>query len=174
MQVAQLCRVGDIGLIGLGRTGADGQRCQCLWRAGQAQGPGVLRFPDGRLYEGPLQDGRPHGQGQLTFTSGDRYEGLFVNGLFEGRGTYTWKAGDVYTGEWQAGLKEGQGDMRWPNGDRWVGRFRADAQTDEGTLQRGARAARPAAPRALPAEAGAAVATPPVESAAKPAATPPR
>lgn len=150
---------------------ADGQRCQCLWRAGQAMGPGVLRFPDGRLYEGPLHDGRPHGQGRLAFASGDRYEGEFVHGLFEGQGVYTWKAGDVYTGEWKAGLKEGRGDMRWPNGDRWVGRFRADAQTDEGSLQRGGRAAGRPAPRALPAEAGAAVAANPAP--ARPAATPP-
>lgn len=40
----------------------------------------VLRFPDNRIYKGPLKDGNMHGEnGRLEYPNGELYVGSFIN-----------------------------------------------------------------------------------------------
>jgi len=44
-----------------------------------------------------------HGYGILKWKDGKKYEGDFINDKREGTGTFTWSDGRVYIGEWKNG-----------------------------------------------------------------------
>ena len=44
-----------------------------------------------------------HGEGILKWSDGKHYEGGFVNDEREGYGIFTWKDGRIYGGEWKKG-----------------------------------------------------------------------
>ncbi len=45
------------------------------WRGGFRQGYGVMKWPDGAMYEGTFDFGRANGQGKFTHLKGEIYEG---------------------------------------------------------------------------------------------------
>lgn len=51
-------------------------------------GPGIMYYNDGDVYNGTWVDGLMSGFGVYNFVSGDRYEGQFSNDSFNGRGIY--------------------------------------------------------------------------------------
>ena len=113
---------------------------------GRQKGNWVLRFPDGRVDEGPFVDGKQHGNWVLRFPDGRVNEGPFVDGkqhgdwlLREADGAF-WNAsfleGKAH-GRWigknaqgeinHAGFKDGKRDGYWsitePNGDSYFGNY---------------------------------------------------
>lgn len=101
-------------------------------------GPGVMRFADGRVFEGEYirgqmiqgkmtyqdgsvyggswVDGMRHGRGKCIFVDGSEYEGDFREGNFHGHGKMTWNDGGWYVGEWCDGEMHGSGKEIRPDG----------------------------------------------------------
>eukprot|EP00929_Paragymnodinium_shiwhaense_P106615 TRINITY_DN72141_c0_g1_i1.p1 TRINITY_DN72141_c0_g1~~TRINITY_DN72141_c0_g1_i1.p1 ORF type:complete len:1264 (+),score=275.21 TRINITY_DN72141_c0_g1_i1:490-3792(+) len=57
----------------------------CLWWV-QPQGQGLMKYPDGRLYDGEHNNGLPHGVGMAIATDRSKYEGQFQRGARHGDG----------------------------------------------------------------------------------------
>jgi len=101
-------------------------------------GTGILRFADGRVFEGEYirgqmilgkmtyQDGSVyggswvdemrHGRGKCLFADGSEYEGEFRGGCFHGHGKMAWNDGGMYVGEWFNGEMHGIGKEIRPDG----------------------------------------------------------
>ncbi|MEE4298529.1 MAG: hypothetical protein V2J24_03710 [Pseudomonadales bacterium] len=119
---------------------------------------GVLRWADGRVYEGDFVAGLPEGHGELRWPDGTRYVGAFEHGLPEGQGQLRTPDGLEYVGRFLAGHASGNGELRGPfgryrgavadgvangrgelvtrAGDRFVGEFAAGVPHGEGRLDR--------------------------------------
>ena len=66
-------------------------------------GKGLIRFPNGRQYEGDFVDGQMTGEGKLTIDTNGKiqtYEGNFVAGDIDGHGVLTTSA-NTYDGNWK-------------------------------------------------------------------------
>ena len=95
-------------------------------------GLGVIRYSDGRVYDGTFQldqmgkgkmtyvdgsiywgywseEGERHGRGKLTYSDSSVYDGEFENGSTHGHGKLTLANGQWYLGEWVDGKKHGIG-----------------------------------------------------------------
>ena len=119
------------------------------------QGYGIMRWPDGTVYEGLWQNDYYNGRGKLYHASGDLYEGEFVNDMAQGFGIYKHANGSKYVGYWnqdkQHGFgkeqwndgsqyqgfylnasKEGQGEYCWPDGNRYVGEWKDNMLNGKG------------------------------------------
>jgi hypothetical protein len=59
-------------------------------------------------------------QGVMRWPNGDVYDGEFVNSLREGDGKRTFSNGDQYSGAWKDGRKDGFGYVMLAR-DRWNG-----------------------------------------------------
>jgi hypothetical protein len=77
---------------------------------------GKMTYQDGSVYEGSWVDGMRHGRGKCVFVDGSEYEGEFREGNFHGQGKMTWNDGGWYTGEWSDGEMHGKGKEVRPDG----------------------------------------------------------
>ncbi|MDQ7825394.1 MAG: hypothetical protein RDV48_21515 [Candidatus Eremiobacteraeota bacterium] len=93
------------------------------FKGGAPNGKGVMKWSDGRKYEGALKDGKEHGKGVFTWKDGTRYEGDFVFGVITGKGVITSKDGKKYEGEFKHGLPNGKGTKTLPGGKKETGTF---------------------------------------------------
>ena len=82
-----------------------------------------IRFADGSIYHGEMQDGILHGRGGLVFVNGSRYQGQFMNGVFHGNGSFFYYNGDVYHGEFKNGVATGKGIYTTKSGIIYEGDF---------------------------------------------------
>jgi len=64
------------------------------------QGYGIMRWPDGTVYEGLWDNNLYNGRGKLYHASGDLYEGEFVDDMAQGFGIYKHANGSKYVGYW--------------------------------------------------------------------------
>ena len=64
------------------------------------QGYGIMRWPDGTVYEGLWENNLYNGRGKLYHASGDLYEGEFVDDMAQGFGIYRHSNGSKYVGYW--------------------------------------------------------------------------
>jgi hypothetical protein len=101
---------------------------------GKRDGKGVMKYPDGAVYDGEWKDGQQHGEGKYTWSNGHIYVGEFRNGNLNGRGVYTYTDGAVYDGEWKDGRMHGKGKHTWSNGDMYVGEWENDRRNGDVTL----------------------------------------
>lgn len=93
-----------------------------------------IKFNDGSVYLGKVNQGQPHGQGTMFYATGERYIGEFKNGLKEGLGTLTVANGNRYVGEYRNNERNGQGTFTWVSGDRYVGAYKNNLMNGQGTL----------------------------------------
>ena len=87
-------------------------------------GTGKYFFPNGTTYTGELLNGFRHGFG--TFESPKEelsYEGNWKNGLKNGIGTMK-KKGSTYEGNWKDGYIDGKGKLIWKSGNIYKGDFK--------------------------------------------------
>jgi hypothetical protein len=85
----------------------------------------TLKYKDGSVYEGILQDNRPHGFGVMYYANGDRYTGEFRLGSKSGYGIQEWASGDRYEGQFDsAGRMFGQGTYYFRDGNKYIGDWR--------------------------------------------------
>ncbi len=62
-----------------------------------------------------------HGSGLLKWADGKQYEGQFVNDKRQGLGVFKWKDGRIYNGEWLDGKQHGRGTFMKVDGTKKVG-----------------------------------------------------
>ena len=125
---------------------------------GKKHGKGILRKPNGDMYEGVWEDDILH-KGifrEAIFDSEGRgycsiYEGELNNYRPHGVGTFRWIGGRVYEGEWKEGKRHGRGTHRTslddddipkgtgPNGANGMGVYEGEWKDDiphgQGTLK---------------------------------------
>mmetsp|Transcript_45687 Transcript_45687/g.111312 ORF Transcript_45687/g.111312 Transcript_45687/m.111312 type:complete len:829 (+) Transcript_45687:432-2918(+) len=77
---------------------------------------GKMTYQDGSVYGGSWVDGMRHGRGKCIFVDGSEYEGEFREGNFHGHGKMTWNDGGWYVGEWCDGEMHGRGKEIRPDG----------------------------------------------------------
>jgi len=102
--------------------------------AGQEEGRGTERFPDGAVYEGEWKAGQREGHGMYQY-AGDVYEGEWKAGEKEGRGKFRYADGAVYDGEWKAGQMEGSCTFQLAGGDVYEGQYKIGQMEGRGTLR---------------------------------------
>ena len=84
---------------------------------------GVLKYPNGFVYEGEMAGGQPHGQGKITLRDGKVFEGEFVNGVLQGQPRTLTTLWYHYEGDVFNGVPHGQGKMTMKNGEVRKGEF---------------------------------------------------
>ncbi|KAM5151552.1 alsin [Mantella aurantiaca] len=87
------------------------------WLAGKPHGRGVLKWPDGRVYDGEFRNGLEDGYGKLiipkkSLKKEDRYVGHWKDGKMCGQGTFWYANGEVYEGCFQDNNRHGHGLLR--------------------------------------------------------------
>lgn len=68
-------------------------------------GYGIMKYTNGRQYEGSWENDLRVGEGYERYHNGNTYSGYFKAGKANGHGVYTWVNGEVYDGEWLRGNK---------------------------------------------------------------------
>ena len=76
---------------------------------GERHGKGVMKYKNGRQYEGTWFDDLRDGKGFERYANTNTYYGGYKEGKAHGQGVYSWANGEVYDGEWDTGLKHGHG-----------------------------------------------------------------
>ncbi|CAI9597432.1 unnamed protein product [Staurois parvus] len=103
-------------------------------------------YKDPRLkdatYDGRWLTGKPHGRGVLKWPDGRVYDGEFRNGLEDGFGKYiipkkSLKKEDCYLGHWKDGKMCGQGTFCYANGEVYEGCFQDNNRHGHGLLRSG-------------------------------------
>ena len=61
---------------------------------------GILRYADGRVYEGLWREDQKHGMGEQRWTHGHVYSGMWSRDVREGSGTMSYPDGSTYKGGW--------------------------------------------------------------------------
>nr|DBA20075.1 TPA: hypothetical protein GDO54_015815 [Pyxicephalus adspersus] len=87
------------------------------WLAGKPHGRGVLKWPDGRVYEGEFRNGLEDGFGKYiipkkSLKKEDCYLGYWKDGKMYGQGTFWYANGEVYEGCFQDNNRHGHGLLR--------------------------------------------------------------
>ena len=55
-----------------------------------------IKYDDGAIYKGNVENGRRHGFGKYYYPSGNIYEGEWSEGKRDGHGIFKYKGGDVF------------------------------------------------------------------------------
>eukprot|EP00977_Amphora_coffeiformis_P021457 scaffold9369_cov182-Amphora_coffeaeformis.AAC.2 len=85
-------------------------------------GRGVMRFADGRIFEGEYVNGQMV-EGKMIYQDGSTYSGSWVNGMRHGHGRCVFTDNSVYEGELKEGEFFGHGKMAWSDGGWYEGEF---------------------------------------------------
>lgn len=64
-----------------------------------------------------------HGKGIMRWPDGKQYEGDFKFDNMDGEGSMSWPDGAMYVGQYRNNLKEGIGKLTFPDGSRFEGNF---------------------------------------------------
>ena len=86
---------------------------------------GKYIYSDGKVYEGPFDDGVRHGKGVLKQANGDIYEGDFDHGKMTGKGTLKYASGRIFVGRFVTGKKI-TGRLTFADGSYYDGEFKAE------------------------------------------------
>lgn len=88
-------------------------------------GKGVMKYQNGRVYEGEWDKDQRHGRGFEKYPNKNIYIGEFKEGKAHGSGKYEWvQQGEVYDGEWSKGTRHGYGVWKRKNGDSYIGEWK--------------------------------------------------
>ena len=87
-----------------------------MTRKGTPEGKGVLKSPNGNVYEGEFRDGIANGEGKMIRPDGSFNEGEFRGGILNGKGKMTKSEGFVYEGEFRDGELFGNCKITDPRG----------------------------------------------------------
>lgn len=90
-------------------------------------GTGILRWQDGRQYQGQFAFDRLHGEGIFVWPNGDKYVGQYCDDYKSGFGTLTLADGCRFKGNWHKGKRHGDFLYMDPN----LGAFRQEYRDDE-------------------------------------------
>lgn len=99
----------------------NGRQYEGHWFEDIRDGKGFERYPNGNTYFGHFKTGKAHGNGVYTWFNGEVYDGEWDQGLKHGRGIWKGVENDSYVGEWSKSKAHGFGVHTWPNGDKYEG-----------------------------------------------------
>ena len=91
---------------------------------GKKEGKGILKFKDDDF----------NGNGILKYNNGRKYEGNFKEGKMDGNGKFIWEDGKTYIGSYVNDKKHGQGKLIYNNDKYYEGSWVNNKQHGEGTL----------------------------------------
>ncbi len=83
----------------------------------------TIKYLNGDIYEGEIQDEKRTGYGINYFINGDRYEGWWENNVQNGTGTLFYNDGSLFIGQWVNGKQNGMGSLYYNCGDKYYGNF---------------------------------------------------
>jgi hypothetical protein len=63
-----------------------------------------IKYLNGDIYEGYLENGKKQGYGKMIYSYGDIYDGYWKNDNKHGNGTLITSKCNIYDGEWIAGM----------------------------------------------------------------------
>ena len=66
---------------------------------------GIMKYQNGDLYHGYMENGEREGKGIMVYQNGDLYEGYWKNNKKEGKGIMKFKNGEIFNGYWEDGEK---------------------------------------------------------------------
>lgn len=89
-------------------------------------GTGVMRWQDGREYQGEFENDKMHGDGSMTWPNGDKYVGQYCHDRKEGIGKMMFADGSRYEGNWYKGKRHGEMLYIKPNGEAFHMEFASD------------------------------------------------
>ena len=98
------------------RTAVSGLRHEGTFVAGMMSF-GKITYPDGSVYEGPVQNNKKVGDGVYTYAvDGSKYVGAFANDKPNGHGVLTFADGTIVEGNFSDGDVSGEAVIQYPNG----------------------------------------------------------
>jgi hypothetical protein len=97
-------------------------------------GVGEMRWSNGQSYKGTWTQDEPQGEGTLGFANGDSYSGDVRAGKPNGTGKMIFGSGDHYEGAWVLGKAHGSGIYVWKSGQRYEGNWNQDKPEGRGKL----------------------------------------
>jgi hypothetical protein len=100
-------------------------------------GKGEVRFKNGNIYKGDVENGILDGNGTFLWKDGVTFKGDFRNNKMDGQGTYQWPDGSTYTGQIQNGLRHGKGTFKTTAGKEnltYTGDWREGLKHGKGEL----------------------------------------
>ena len=83
----------------------------------------TIKYLNGDIYKGEIQDEKRTGYGINYFINGDRYEGWWENNVQNGTGTLFYNDGSLFIGQWVNGKQNGMGSLYYNCGDKYYGNF---------------------------------------------------
>ena len=102
---------------------------------GMLDGQGKLEMVTGVVYEGKFKENLIHGEGKVDWPDSSSYEGSFKLGLKHGKGIYrNPRKGVTYEGEWVEGKREGKGTLTLKDGSVYEGEFKSGLKEGKGKL----------------------------------------
>ena len=106
------------------------------WKDDIPDGQGVLRSPDGSVYEGMFRKGLRHGAGVQTFSVGHiaKYDGEWVNGQRHGKGIIYFRNRYIFSGLFRNNISHGAGILTSPNGTKLDGRYQLGVPEGKASL----------------------------------------
>ena len=97
-----------------------GPKTKRIW-----EGFGIIKFPDGSLYQGQTSNEIFNGKGRMTHANGDIYHGDWLDGKANGFGVFVDSIGSSYKGEWLDDQQHGFGTESWNFGKiKYTGEFK--------------------------------------------------
>jgi hypothetical protein len=102
---------------------------------GKRQGKGLFVWGNGQRYKGDWVDDEPNGQAVIDFANGDHYEGMAEHASPKGTGSMAYASGDRYKGQFAAGQPNGTGAYVWKNGQKFEGDWKDGKPSGRGRLQ---------------------------------------
>ena len=99
---------------------------------------GEMRFGDGSLYRGKVEDNDLNGRGLLNYTDGNVYLGMFRDGRCNGYGIFFDQSDNsIYKGEWINDTQHGYGEEYWDDKEvlKYEGNFVRGNKTGQGRLE---------------------------------------
>lgn len=93
---------------------------------------GVIRYGNGEVYEGEINDHKRHGYGRMKYFDGV-YQGDWKNDKKHGKeiGIYKYNNGNTYIGYWKDDKKVKDGIMKYANKDEYYGKLDANDKRHE-------------------------------------------
>jgi len=89
-------------------------------------GTGVMRWSDGREYQGQFEFDKMHGEGTMSWPSGEVYSGQYLNNKKEGIGKLTMADGSRFEGNFHGGVRHGEHLYITPDGSAFHMEFNSD------------------------------------------------
>lgn len=100
----------------------------------QRNGPGIMIWPNGSIYEGYWLLDLFHLKGIYYDSKGNIFEGNWFHGNLTGNGRFYGREGNIYEGEFRNNLQHGKGKEDWRDGSVYHGEFFNGKKQGEGNF----------------------------------------